>query len=168
MRQVWAVPRSLLCLRTHLPGRPLFVLGLRQGFCDCCLLWAATLTQRRSDKETTVSPRRRSGWLWRGPCWTSPLLPYILLSNTFFISSRLLQGTQGLPSGLLPPLVCFPAGDSREPLGRGSDSSAMAQEASKDRAECQLGRLLTWGRAQGVVRALDGVPHSFSQSPTTD
>lgn len=120
------------------------------------------LFQKGSDKETTISARRRPGRM-KGPIpWTSSS-SHTSWCQTHFISSRL--GTPGLPlQDYFLLRFVFQLETLRAPR-QGGGSSAVAHEASKG-PEWNAG----WGDCQPGRRgprcgALDGVPHSFSSPP---
>lgn len=110
-------PGGLPGLRTHLPGRATFVPGLNQCFPHCCLIHSAPFSFSKGQIRRPQSALEGLAG-WRGPIsWISPS-SHTSWCQTHFISSRL--GTGGAsPPGLLPPLVCFPAGDSRSPTAGG-------------------------------------------------
>lgn len=81
-------------LRTHLPGRPALFLDRDGAFPAAVSSMRPLSHSAGSNKETTVSSRRRSGRM-EGPIpWISSS-SHTFWCQTHFISSRL--GTQGLP-----------------------------------------------------------------------
>ena len=99
---------GLLCLRTHLPGRPHFVLGnkpLRQGFHDCCLLWAATFPLSTGQIKRPRSALGEGLAGWRGPYFGLPPPPIHLVVKHILFPH--VWGLGGFPSRITSSFGLF-------------------------------------------------------------
>lgn len=86
----------LLCFRTHLAGRPTFVLGLRQGFHDCYFLCAATFSLTKGQIRRPQSALGEGLAGWRGPYSGLPPPPIHL--GVKYILFPHVWGLRGFPS----------------------------------------------------------------------